>query len=152
MSDDLENIDPYKVLGISKSASHSECKDSFRKLINSTNLSTKKKAALAYDILCNKNNYIKNGDLYNPKKKDHFYYVTIGDLKHLELIYKKNKKILKEKDELKRNLLYIAARNGYYDICEFLLEEGMDPNETQKTKSTPLHGAAYYNQLSICKL
>ena len=77
--------------------------------------------------------------------------MTIGDLKHLELIYKKNKAILKEKDELGRNLIYIAARNGYYDICEFLLEEGMEPNETQKTKSTPLHGAAYYNQLSVCK-
>ena len=49
--------------------------------------------------------------------------MTIGDLKHLELIYKKNKAILKEKDELGRNLIYIAARNGYYDICEFLLEE-----------------------------
>ena len=87
-----------------------------------------------------------------PKQKDHFYYVTIGDLKHLESIYKKNKKILKEKDGLDRSLLYIAARNGYYDICEFLLEEGMDPNETQGTKSTPLHGAAFYNQFSICKL
>ena len=152
MSDDLEKLDPYKVLGVDKSASPSLCKKAFRQLINSTNLITKKKSALAYDILCNKNNYIKNGDLYSPKKKDHFYYVTIGDLTHLELIYKKNKTILKEKDELKRNLLYIAARNGYYDICEFLLEEGMDPNETQNTKSTPLHGAAFYNQLSICKL
>lgn len=73
-------------------------------------------------------------------------------MEHLELIYKKNRKIIKEKDELKRNLLYIAARNGYYDICEFLLEEGMDPNESQKTKSTPLHGAVFYNQLHIYKL
>ena len=152
MSDDLENIDPYKVLGVDKSSSHLDCKKAFRKLINSKNFITKKKGALAYDILCNKNNYIKKGDLYTPKKKDHFYYVTIGDLKHLELIYKKNKKILKEKDKLERNLLYIAARNGYSDICEFLLEEGMDPNETQKTNSTPLHGAAFYNQLSVCKL
>ena len=70
----------------------------------------------------------------------------------MESIYKENRNILKEKDELKRNLLYIAARNGYYDICEFLLEEGMDPNETQKNKSTPLHGAAFYNHFSICKL
>lgn len=69
MLDNLENIDPYKVLGVDKFASPSECKKAFRKLINSTNLSTKKKGALAYDILCNKNNYIKNGDLYNPKKK-----------------------------------------------------------------------------------
>jgi len=152
MSDDLESMDPYKVLSVSKTASHSDCKNAFRKLINSTNFKTKKKGALAYDILCNKNSYIKNGNLYMPKQKDHFYYVTIGDLKHLESIYKKNKKILKEKDGLDRSLLYIAARNGYYDICEFLLEEGMDPNETQGTKSTPLHGAAFYNQFSICKL
>ena len=38
------------------------------------------------------------------------------------------------------------------NICEFLLEEGMDPNETQGTKSTPLHGAAFYNQDSTVKL
>ena len=38
------------------------------------------------------------------------------------------------------------------NICEFLLEEGIDPNETQGTKSTPLHGAAFYNQDSTVKL
>ena len=55
MSDDLESMDPYKVLSVSKTASHSDCKNAFRKLINSTNFKTKKKGALAYDILCNKN-------------------------------------------------------------------------------------------------
>ena len=46
--------------------------------------------------------------------------------------------ILKDKDELGKNLLYIAARNGFNDICEFLMDEGIiDPNETQKTRSTP---------------
>ena len=152
MSDELENINPYKILNVNKSTSPLNCKKAFRKLINSPDLITKQKGALAYDILCNKKNYISNDNLYKPKKKDHFYYVMIGDLKQLQSIYKENRNILKEKDELKRNLLYIAARNGYYDICEFLLEEGMDPNETQKTKSTPLHGAAFYNHFSICKL
>lgn len=78
--------------------------------------------------------------------------MTIGDLDQLESIYKKDRNIIKEKYGLGRNLLYIAARNGYYDICEFLLEEGMDPNETQGSKSTPLHGASFYNHFSICKL
>ena len=55
MSDDLENIDPYKVLGVDKSTSYLDCKKAFRKLINSKNFITKKKGALAYDILCNKN-------------------------------------------------------------------------------------------------
>ena len=59
----------------------------------------------------------------------------IGDLKSLVKLYTKDKNILKEKDELGRNLLYIAARNGFNDICEFLLEEGIiDPNDTQNSK------------------
>ena len=148
----LEEINPYEVLKINSKATKYECKSAFRKLITSPNIEEKKRGSLAYDILCNKNKYIKKGNLYSTKIKDHFYYVIIGDLENLKKIYEKNKNILKEKDELGRNLLYISARNGFNDICEFLLEEGMDPNETQGTKSTPLHGAAFYNQDSTVKL
>ena len=148
----LEEINPYEVLKINSKATKYECKSAFRKLITSPNIEEKKRGSLAYDILCNKNKYIKKGNLYSTKIKDHFYYVIIGDLENLKKIYEKNKNILKEKDELGRNLLYISARNGFNDICEFLLEEGMDPNETQSTKSTPLHGAAFYNQDSTVKL
>ena len=148
----LEEINPYEVLKINSKATKYECKSAFRKLITSPNIEEKKRGSLAYDILCNKNKYIKKGNLYSTKIKDHFYCVVIGDLENLKKIYEKNKNILKEKDELGRNLLYISARNGFNDICEFLLEEGMDPNETQGTKSTPLHGAAFYNQDSTIKL
>ena len=148
----LEEINPYEVLKINSKATKYECKSAFRKLITSPNIEEKKRGSLAYDILCNKNKYIKKGNLYSTKIKDHFYYVIIGDLENLKKIYEKDKNILKEKDELGRNLLYISARNGFNDICEFLLEEGMDPNETQGTKSTPLHGAAFYNQDSTVKL
>ena len=148
----LEEINPYEVLKINSKATKYECKSAFRKLITSPNIEEKKRGSLSYDILCNKNKYIKKGNLYSTKIKDHFYYVIIGDLENLKKIYEKNKNILKEKDELGRNLLYISARNGFNDICEFLLEEGMDPNETQGTKSTPLHGAAFYNQDSTVKL
>ena len=149
---DLEEINPYEVLKINSKATKYECKSAFRKLITSPNIEEKKRGSLSYDILCNKNKYIKKGNLYSTKIKDHFYYVIIGDLENLKKIYEKDKNILKEKDELGRNLLYISARNGFNDICEFLLEEGMDPNETQGTKSTPLHGAAFYNQDSTVKL
>ena len=148
----LEEINPYEVLKINSKATKYECKSAFRKLITSPNIEEKKRGSLAYDILCNKNKYIKKGNLYSTKIKDHFYYVIIGDFENLKKIYEKDKNILKEKDELGRNLLYISARNGFNDICEFLLEEGMDPNETQGTKSTPLHGAAFYNQDSTIKL
>ena len=148
----LEEINPYEVLKINSKATKYECKSAFRKLITSPNIEEKKRGSLAYDILCNKNKYIKKGNLYSTKIKDHFYYVIIGDFENLKKIYEKDKNILKEKDELGRNLLYISARNGFNDICEFLLEEGMDPNETQGTKSTPLHGAAFYNQDSTVKL
>lgn len=147
-----EEIDPYQVLNITPTTSIPICKKAFRKLITSSDLYTKKIGALAYDILCNKFRYNKNGKFYSPKKKDHFYYTLIGDLYNLKKIYEENKNILKEKDEFNRSLLYIAAKNGFYEICEFLLEEGMDPNETQSTNSTPLHGAAFYNHFSVVKL
>ena len=147
-----EEINPYKVLDIDNNASIPECKKAFRKLITSSNERKKKLGSLAYDILCNKDNYIRKDNLYSPKVKDHFYYVIIGDLNKLKELYNKNKNILRDKDKLDRNLLYIAAKNGFYNICEFLLEEGMDPNETQKTDSAPIHAASFYNHYSIVKL
>ena len=57
--------------------------------------------------------------------------------------------ILKDNDDLGRNLLYIVAWNDFNDICVFLMEEGIiEPNKTKKTKNTPFHGAAYYGQIS----
>ena len=116
------------------------------------NKSIRVKACLAYDILCNKNNYIQKGNEYKVKKKDYFYYVLVGDLDNLKKEIEKNKNLLTEKDSLGRTLLYLAARNGYYNICDYLLKNGSNVNATQKDVSTPLHGEAYYDQEIIVQL
>ena len=56
------------------------------------------------------------------------------------------------KDNLGRSLLYLSARNGYLDICKYLLEKGAKVNETQSTGSTPLHAASYYGNKKIVEL
>ncbi|CAF1042765.1 unnamed protein product [Rotaria sp. Silwood1] len=60
--------------------------------------------------------------------------------------------LLNERDEYGRTLLYLAARNGYYDICNFLLRAGCKIDETQKDGSTALHGASFYGHETIVQL
>ena len=55
-----------------------------------------------------------------------------------------NKNLLNIKDDLKRSLLYLSTRNGYFDLTEYLLKKGININEIQKDVSTALHGAAFY--------
>ena len=158
LSNDVESenipdeLNPYKFFGIDIKTPYQKCKQVFRQFITSPDMTIKKTAALAYDMITYELNYDKKGDIYKVVNKDHFYYTTIGDLKNLKILFEKNNKILKEKDYIGRSLLYIAARNGYNDICQFLLEEGMDPNEIQSSGSTPLHGASFYNQYNTVKL
>ena len=147
-----DELDPYEFFGIEPTSSINKCKMIFRDFITSSNIILKKTAALAYDMISYELNYDKRGKVYKVVNKDHFYYTTIGDLENLKILYEKDHKILREKDYLGRSLLYIAARNGYIDICQFLLEEGMDPNEIQSSGSTPLHGASFYNQYDTVRL
>ena len=147
-----DELDPYEFFGIEPTSSVNKCKMIFRDFITSSNIILKKTAALAYDMISYELNYDKRGKVYKVVNKDHFYYTTIGDLENLKILYEKDHKILREKDYLGRSLLYIAARNGYIDICQFLLEEGMDPNEIQSSGSTPLHGASFYNQYDTVRL
>lgn len=114
--------------------------------------SVRKNACLAYDILCNKEKYYKIGNKYMVKKKDCFYYTLIGDLNSLKSLIAKNKNLLQEKDSLQRNLLYLAARNGYFNITEYLLNKGININEVQSTGSSALHGAAFYVQELVIQL
>jgi curved DNA-binding protein CbpA len=99
--------DPYEFLGVKPTSSKYACKAAFKKLLKTYDIDIKRKASLAYDIICNKNKYILKNGYYEAVNKDHFYYTMIGDLKNLVKLYTKDKNILKEKDELGRNLLYI---------------------------------------------
>lgn len=113
-------------------------------LATNPNREIRSKACLAYDIFCNKDKYIKQGDLYKVKNKDYFYYSTIGDLNLLKSQIEHNKNLLYIKDSLNRSLLYLSARNGYFNITEYLIKKGININEVQKDGSTALHGAAFY--------
>lgn len=46
-------------------------------------------------------------------------------------------------DENKWTLLHFAARDGLYDVCKLLLENGADVNVSNKKGMTPLHLAAW---------
>ena len=114
-SEEFKNIkisDPYSTLNISSNSSHQECKSAYMKLATNPDRITRTKACLAYDIICNKNKYVKNNNIYEPKEKDCFYCTIVGDLKLLKYYIEGNKTLLNKKDGLNRSLLYLAARNG----------------------------------------
>ena len=147
-----ESLNPYLILGVTENSSHKECQLAFLNQATSKNRMQRCKASLAYDILCNKSKYEKFGNEYRIKNKDCFYYVVIGDYYSLRDSLKYNKSDIYKKDSLQRSLLYLAARNGFYNLCELLIQKGIDINDVQKDGSTALHGAAFYGQVEIVKL
>ena len=76
----------------------------------------------------------------------------VGDLNSLKSEINYNKSLLNLKDGLNRSLLYLSARNGYFNLTEFLIKKGININEVQKDGSTALHGAAYYGQELVIQL
>ena len=151
-NDDPDEINPYKVLNVSPLASLKECRFAYMNLATCPSRTVRRNACLAYDIICNKDKYYKNGDKYRPKKKDCFYFTLVGDLQSLKREIEKDKNLLYVKDSLGRSLLYLSARNGYFNLTEYLLKKGSDINEVQSTGSTALHGAAFYGQELVIQL
>ena len=148
----LNRINPYSVLNISPDCSIEECRQAYMKLPTKMDRKIRQKACLAYDVLCNKEKYIKEGNYYRVKSKDCFYYTVIGDLNSLKSCIEKNKNLLTKKDGLQRNLLYLSARNGYFNLTEYLIKKGININEVQSCGSTALHGAAFYGQELVIQL
>ena len=150
--DDEDTLNPYEVLNISPFASLQDIRFAYMKLATCPLRSIRRKACLAYDMICNKDKYHKIGNKYRPKVKDCFYYTLVGDLYSLQNAIEKNKNLLYIKDNLQRSLLYLSARNGYFNLTEYLLKKGLNINDIQSTGSTALHGAAYYGQELIIQL
>ena len=149
---DPDEINPYEVLNVSPFASLKDCKFAYMKLATCPLRGIRRNAWLAYDIICNKEKYYKIGNKYKPKVKDCFYYTLVGDLNSLKNAIEQNKNLLYIKDNLNRSLLYLAARNGYFNITEYLLKKGSYINDIQSNGSTALHGAAFYGQELIIQL
>jgi FOG: Ankyrin repeat len=57
-----------------------------------------------------------------------------------------------EKNHKGYSALMLAAYNGQYEACEYLLIHGADPNSADATGSTILMGAAFKGNLEIVKL
>lgn len=150
--EDEDELNPYEVLNVSPFASFSDVRFAYMKLATFPLRSVRRKACLAYDMICNKDKYYKIGNKYRPKVKDLFYYTLVGDLYSLKNSIEKNKNLLYIKDNLQRSLLYLSARNGYFNLTEYLLKKGLNINDIQSTGSTALHGAAYYGQELIIQL
>ena len=144
-----EMINPYEVLEVEPDSQFMDWKKNYRIKRNNNN---KKLCNLAYHMLCNRDDYYINNNLYKTKKKDHFYYVLIGDLNSLMNLISNGSSLLSSRDKYGRSLLYLAARNGYDDICRFLLDKGINVNETQSCGSTALHGASYYGNENVIDL
>ena len=147
-----DSINPYNILNITPKSSIGDCRSAYMKLATNPNRTIRRNACLAYDCLCNKDKYIQEGNYFRIKNKDCFYYATIGDLNSLKKKIEENKNYLNQKDALKRSLLYLSARNGFFDVSEYLIKKGININEVQRDGSTALHGAAYYGQEIVIQL
>jgi hypothetical protein len=99
--------------------------------------------------------YVKkdnNDDKYYVLEYTAFYCAIVGDYQGLANHIIENKSILYSRDKHGRPLLYIAARNGHYKVCEILLEYGADVNFPTDKGSTPLHAASYHGHEDIINL
>jgi len=147
-----ETINPFNILNISTDPSYADYKNAYMRLCTNPDRDIRRNACLAYDALCNWDKYIRRGNLFTLKNKDCFYYTVVGDLYSLKNAIEKDKNLLFKKDGLKRSLLYLAARNGYFNLSEYLIKKGINVNEVQRDGSTALHGAAYYGQEIVIQL
>ena len=151
-------IRPHRELQVGVGSAHGEVKQAYKRAANYAKRQQRVMASLSYHILTSKadrgyNN--KGGGLFEISDKavgDIFVMAAAGDTQRLLRELSGNKILLKSADEHGRTLLYLTARSGFYDTTEALLKEGAPVNGRQVDGSTPLHGAAYYNQRLIVEL
>lgn len=111
-------------------------------------IQSNKNAFLSYYAIYNKEDFNWNGDIFSIKNKDIFYYVITNDLSNIKSIINQNKYILALKDQFKRTLLHLAVIGNYYKISEFLLQKGINYNESDIFN----HTALFYAKGKILKL
>ena len=152
-------LNPFKILELTINSSDFEAELKFKqKLFEEKNY--RSEISLAYEILIEPNlmdsfTYVKkdnNDDKYYVLEYTAFYCSIVGDYQGLANHIIENKSILYSRDKHGRPLLYIAARNGHYKVCEILLEYGADVNFPTDKGSTPLHAASYHGHEDIINL
>ena len=147
----LEILNPYKILGLNPMKTDlSTVKSAFKKKMKGN---INPGVRLAYDMIVNPSNYIQiDCDLFKVEKKDIFYYAHVGGLKEIKDMIEKNNELLYSKDNVGRTVFYLASRNGYIDICKYLLNKGAFFDDSQSYGSTPLESAMFYGHKDIVQL
>src|SRR5574343_1813404 len=80
------------------------------------------------------------------------YLVDKNDVKNLRLCLLKDKEDIDTKDYHGKSLIHRAAINGYYEICELLVNMGANINELDDDGNTALHSACISDNPDIIKL
>jgi hypothetical protein len=65
----------------------------------------------------------------------------------------RSRKYVTEEDKHGECMLYKAARSGFYDLVNTLLDtEGVEVDQTQRSGSSALHAACFYGQAAVAQL
>ena len=146
-------INSRDVLGVKANASRQELKLAFREKITTPNRQKRAVVSYAAHMLSGASSrYDKNSQNYQ-RLADAFDYSITGHTAALARALDADPGALKREDMSGRTLLYIAAKSGFYDTCEYLLKHGARPISCGDVyESTPLHAAAFYGHGLICML
>jgi ankyrin repeat protein len=77
----------------------------------------------------------------NSMKSDLFELVTQKDFEKLLTELNKNKRLLHIRHSLGYSLLHVVSEFGPPDLVQFLIDEGLDPNDRDESGETPLFWA-----------
>ena len=147
----LEVLNPFQILGINPNNYNIQSlKYDFKIKMQGNEFP---EIRLSYDMLINSDEYLKIDEFrYAVKDKNIFYYAHIGGLREIKRMLEQNNNLLYIRDKLGRTIFYLAARNGYYELCKYLLEKGADINDYQNYGNTPLQSALFYGHNNIVQL
>ncbi|KRX00574.1 Ankyrin repeat-containing domain [Pseudocohnilembus persalinus] len=145
-------INPYKVLDLDEDLEGTskiiyKSKFNFLEKISNEKLTyfQRKRLALARQILMKPKEYLKiNGEYKYIYIQNIFHNTVCCDFKQLvPQLQNEIQQKLEMKDEREQGLLYLATQPGYKIMILYLLQKGVDINQTQINGSTPLHIACY---------
>ena len=146
-----DKLNPYQVLEIDPSIGLQMVKQNFKMKMHNNEYPAFR---LAYEMIVNQDDYDIDytTSIFSVRNKGIFYYAHVGGLDEIKYFIQHNPMCLNQKDKLGRTILYIAARNGYYSLCKYLLDQGANINDYQNHGNTPIQSASFYGHDNIVKL
>ncbi len=103
-------------------------------------------------MLTSPSKYLQKGNKYYIKNADIFVPAALGYKEGVAAKIARNASLIDAVDDCNRTPMYLAARGGFKDIVELLIQKGADLNKKQNINSTPLHAAAYFGQSDVVRM